>query len=62
MIPFPHDLQAAKETNVGALGRLVDNPLHLAPSGPGQNSRRVLQIHQDQINPPLLDRNDPAPD
>src|SRR5437016_12502436 len=34
MIPFPHDLEAAKETNMGAPGRLVDDPLHLAPSGP----------------------------
>ena len=62
MIPFPHDLEAAKETDMGAPGRLVDDPLHFAPTGPCQNLWRVLQVHQDKIDPVLLDRDDPAPD
>src|SRR5262249_22831488 len=61
-IPFPHDLEAAKEPNMSAAGRVVYDPLHLAPRGSSQNPRRVLQVHQDQIDPALLDGADTAPD
>src|SRR5271166_3014877 len=62
MIPFLHDLESTKQADVVAMGDLSDHPFHLAPSRSRKDAWRVLQIHQNDVDPILLHRGDAAPD
>jgi hypothetical protein len=62
VIPFLHDFEPSKPASTSVLRYAFDYALHFGPSRSGDNPWGVLQVHQDDIDPLLLQKQDAAAD
>jgi hypothetical protein len=61
-VPFPHDLETPEQPDLSITGDIFNTPLHLDRTRASENPRRVLQVHQDDVDPVLPHQGYTAPD
>jgi len=60
-VPFLHDLEATNRPDMSAPGNLGNRPLHLCPNSTIEHPRRVLEVHQANVDPIPLHQADAKP-